>query len=144
MGPINARLFASTTARDGMLSVHVEDVAPDGSVDRLTGGWQVLSHRALNRSRALRRDGQTLQPYHPFTKAAQLTVTPGKVMGVDVEVFPTGAELKKGHRLRITVQAFDTPHLTPTAPQLVNELGGVISIHHSPKYPSRLILPVRG
>jgi putative CocE/NonD family hydrolase len=144
MGPINARLFASTTARDGMLSVHVEDVAPDGSVNRLTGGWQVLSHRALDRKRSLRRDGQTLQPYHPFTRAAQLTVTPGKVMKVDVEVFPTGAVLMKGHRLRITVQAFDTPHLVPTAPQLVNELGGVITIHHSAKYPSRLTLPVRG
>ena len=36
-----------------MLSVAVEDVAPDGTVKRLTGGWQVISHRALNtRSRA--------------------------------------------------------------------------------------------
>ena len=49
LGPINARLYASTTAKDGMLSVHVEDVAPDGTVDRLTGGWQVLSHRAVDR-----------------------------------------------------------------------------------------------
>ncbi len=142
-GPVNARLFVSTTARDGMLSVHVEDVAPDGSVDRLTGGWQVLSHRRLVRARSLRRDGEILRPWHPFTAAAQLPVTPGKVMGVDVEVFPTGAALRKGHRLRITVQSFDTPHLSPTAPQLVDQTGGVITIHHSPKYPSRLVLPVR-
>ena len=58
MGPVNARLFVHTTARDGMLSVAVEDVAPDGSVDRLTGGWQVLSHRATTPGRALRRDGE--------------------------------------------------------------------------------------
>jgi uncharacterized protein len=143
MGPIDARLYVSTTARDGMLSVHVEDVAPDGSVDRLTGGWQVLSQRKLVRSRSLRRDGQVLQPWHPFTRAAQLPVTPGKVMGVDVEVFPTGAVLRKGHRLRITVQAFDTPHLAPTLPQLTDGLGGVITVHHSPVYRSRLVLPVR-
>jgi putative CocE/NonD family hydrolase len=143
MGPIDARLYASTTARDGMLSVHVEDVAPDGSADRLTGGWQVLSHRALNRSRSVYRDGQMLQPWHPFTRAAQLPVKSGKVMPIDVEVFPTGAKLATGHRLRITVQSFDTPHLSPTAPQLANEAGGVIALHHSPRYPSRLIVPVR-
>ena len=143
MGPINARLFVSTTARDGMLSVHVEDVAPDGSVDRLTGGWQVLSHRALDKSRTVRLDGRTILPYHPFTRAAQLPVKAGNVMGVDVEVFPTGAVVKRGHRLRITVQAYDTPHLLATAPQTVDQIGGVITIHHSARYPSRLVLPVR-
>jgi putative CocE/NonD family hydrolase len=143
MGPVNARLYASTTARDGMLSVHVEDVAPDGSVDRLTGGWQVLSHRAVDGSRVVRRDGEVLQTYHPFTRAAQLPVTPGTVMPIDVEVFPTGAVLRPGHRLRITVQAFDTPHLAPTLPELTDGAGGVITIHHSTRYPSRLVLPVR-
>ncbi len=144
MGPINARLYVSTTARDGMVSVHVEDVAPDGSVDRLTGGWQVLSHRAEVRAKEVRRDGEVLRPWHPFTKAAQLSVTPGRMMRVDVEVFPTEAVLKKGHRLRISLQSFDTPHLAPTAPELANELGGVITVHHSPRYPSRLVVPVRG
>jgi len=142
-GPLNARLYASTTAKDGMLSVHVEDVAPNGSADRLTGGWQVLSHRAVTRSRVVRRDGEVLQTYHPFTRAAQLPVTPGKVMRVDVEVFPTGAALERGHRLRITVQAFDTPHLAPTGTELANSADGIITIHHSARYPSRLVVPVR-
>ena len=144
MGPVNARLFVHTTARDGMLSVAVEDVAPDGSVDRLTGGWQVLSHRATTPGRALRRDGEVLQPWHPFSRDAQLEVEPGKVMRVDVEVFPTGAVLRKGHRLRVTVQAYDTPHLTATVPQTVDGTGGVITVHHTPWLRSRLVLPVRG
>ncbi len=143
MGPLNARLFVDTTSTDGMLSVHVEDVAPDGSVDRLTGGWQVLSHRANRPAKSLFRDGEMLQPWHPFTRAAQLAVEPGQVMRVDVEVFPTGAVLAKGHRLRITVQAFDTPHLSPTLPQLPGA-AGIITLHHSAKYPSRLLVPVRG
>ncbi len=143
MGPINARLYASTTAKDGMLSVHVEDVAPDGTADRLTGGWQVLSHRAVDGSKVVRRDGEVLQTWHPFTRAAQLPVEPGTVMGVDVEVFPTGAVLETGHRLRVTVQAFDTPHLAPTVPELADGAGGVITLHHSPAYPSRVVLPVR-
>jgi uncharacterized protein len=143
IGPANARLFVSTTARNGMLSVAVEDVAPDGSVDRLTGGWQVLSHRALVQHRTVRRDGEVLQPWHPFTRAAERPVPPGEVVRVDVEIFPTGAVVRRGHRLRVTVQAFDTPHLTPTGPQLVDGLGGVIDVHHSAEHPSRITLPVR-
>jgi predicted acyl esterase len=104
----------------------------------------VLSHRAVTGSKVVRRDGEVLQTWHPFTRAAQLDCEPGKVMRVDVEVFPTGAVLRKGHRLRVTVQAFDTPHLAPTAPQLADGAGGVITLHHSRAYPSRLVLPVRG
>jgi predicted acyl esterase len=52
--------------------------------------------------------------------------------------------LKAGHRLRITVLSFDTPHLSPTVPELGDGAGGVITLHHSPEYPSRLVLPVRG
>jgi predicted acyl esterase len=51
--------------------------------------------------------------------------------------------LRKGHRLRVTVQAFDTPHLTAPLPQLADSAGGVITIHHSATRPSRIVLPVR-
>lgn len=144
LGPINARLFASTTRQDGMLSVHIEDVAPDGHAERLTGGWQVLSHRATDSARDRRLDGEVLQPWHPFTRAAQKPVNPGEVMRIDVEVFPTGAVIKKGHRLRVTVQQFDIPHLVPPLTQLLDSLGGVVTLHHSPQHRSRIILPVRG
>ena len=142
LGPINARLYVSTTTTDGMLSVHVEDVAPDGTATRLTGGWQVISLRQLDRSRTVRRDGEILQPYHPFTRRSKRPVEPGRVVPVDVEVFPTGARLAPGHRLRITVQAFDVPHLLPSLPDLANT-PGVITVHHSARYPSRVTLPVR-
>jgi putative CocE/NonD family hydrolase len=143
LGPINVRLFTSATREDGLLSVHVEDVAPDGHVERLTGGWQTLSHRALDRERSRRLDGEIVQPYHPFTRAAQKPAVPGEVMRVDVEVFPTGAVLQEGHRLRITVQQLDVPHLLPTLPQLFDSTGNVVTIHHSPQLRSRVILPVR-
>ena len=35
-GPINAHLYVSSIGGNGMLSVAVEDVAPDGKVTRLT------------------------------------------------------------------------------------------------------------
>ena len=140
-GPVNAHLYVSSTTGDGMLSVAVEDEAPDGTVSRLSGGWQVISLRALDRSRSRYLDGQLIQPYHPFTKASQAAIPSGKVAPVDVEIFPTGAAIQPGHRLRIAVQAFDVPHLLPG---LNNALGTLtmITLHESSTYPSEITLPV--
>ncbi|MFC6343734.1 CocE/NonD family hydrolase, partial [Nocardioides hankookensis] len=139
-GPINARLFTSSVSGDGMLSVSVSDVAPDGTVSRLTGGWQVVSQRALDRSRTRFLDGEVLQPFHPFTKASKKPLASGQVAPVDVEVFPTAAKIAKGHRLRIAIQSFDVPHLLPTVPDLPSTLTG-LTIHNSAAHPSVLTIP---
>ncbi|MGA9101081.1 CocE/NonD family hydrolase [Aeromicrobium sp.] len=139
-GPINAHLFASSNSGDGMLSVAVEDVAPNGKVSRLTGGWQVLSHRKLDESRTRYMDGKIIQPYHPFTRADQKKLGRGEVAPIDVEVFPTAATIRPGHRLRLAVQAFDIPHLLPAAHLAVGTLT-VMKVHTSAQYPSELTLP---
>jgi putative CocE/NonD family hydrolase len=140
-GPINLRAYVSSPSGDGMLSVAVEDVAPDGSVARLTGGWQVLSQRALDRSRSRYLDGQLIQPFHPFTRESKQPVPSGAVVPVDVEVFPTGAALRPGHRLRVSIQAFDVPHLLPTVPDLAQ--AAPLTLHASDDHPSVLTVPVR-
>ncbi len=142
-GPINARLYVSSIGGDGMLSVSVEDEAPDGTVSRLSGGWQVISHRKLDPTRSRYLNGSLIQPYHPFTKAAQVKLPAGGVEPVDVEIFPTAAKIQPGHRLRIAVQAFDIPHLLPTLPDLLGTLT-VITIHNSAQYPSVLTVPAVG
>jgi predicted acyl esterase len=139
-GPINARLYTSSLSGDGMLSVSVSDVAPDGTVARLSGGWQVISQRALDRSRTRHLDGRVIQPYHPFTRASKQPLASGQVAPVDVEVFPTAARIAPGHRLRIAIQAFDVPHLLPTAPDLPGTLT-VLTLHSSERYPSELRIP---
>ena len=136
-GPLNARLYTSSPAGDGMLSVTVSDVAPDGTVARLTGGWQVLSHRALDRSRSRYVDGTLVQPYHPFTRAAQAPLAPGQVAPIDVEVFPTRARIPQGHRLRVSVQGFDAPHLLPTLGSLLPSLVPM-TVLTGPQHPSSL------
>ncbi|CAI9401340.1 CocE/NonD family hydrolase [Nocardioides sp. T2.26MG-1] len=139
-GPINARLYTSTPSGDGMLSVSVSDVAPDGRVTRLTGGWQVISHRALDRDRTRYLDGSVIQPFHLFTRAAKKSLPPGEVAPVDVEVFPTAARLAPGHRLRIAIQAFDVPHLLPTVPDLPATLTP-LTVRTGPLWPSVLTVP---
>lgn len=141
-GPINARLYTSSLTGDGMLSVAVEDVAPNGKVSRLTGGWQVLSQRKLLKARSRYLDGRLIQPYHPFTRASKAKLPRGKVAPIDVEIFPTGAAIRPGHRLRLSVQAFDIPHLLPTLPDVLGQLSP-LTVHSSKRYPSMLTLPVR-
>jgi len=141
-GPINAHLYVSSLSGDGLLSVAVDDVAPDGSVSRLTGGWQVISLRQLDQAKTRYLDGEVLQPYHPFTAASQAPAKPGQVVPVDVEIFPTGANIQPGHRLEVTVQSFDVPHLLPTLPDLLSTLTP-IQVHASTSYPSALVLPTR-
>lgn len=139
-GPIDAHLNVSSTTGDGLLSVAVEDEAPDGTVTRFTGGWQVISLRALDASRSRYLDGQLIQPYHPFTKASQQALKAGQVAPVEVEIFPTGAVIQPGHRLRIAIQSFDVPHLLSPLPSLLKTLG-VISLHTSASMPSWIELP---
>ncbi len=141
-GPINARLFTSTPSGDGMWSVTVSDVAPDGTVDRLTGGWQVVSHRALVRSKSRYLHGRLVQPWHPFTQRARQPLAAGAVAPVDVEVVPTGAAIRRGHRLRVSIQAFDVPHLLPPLPDAPSTLAP-LTLHTSPKRPSVITLPTR-
>lgn len=141
-GPINAHVFTSSNSGDGMLSVAVEDVAPDGTVTRLTGGWQVISHRNLDESKTRYLDGKIIQPYHPFTRAAQKKLASKEVAPVDVEIFPTAATIRPGHRLRLAVQAFDVPHLLPSLGLALGNLA-VMKVHTSEQYPSELTLPTK-
>ena len=140
-GPINAHLYLSSNSGDGMASVAVEDVAPDGTVTRLTGGWQVIAQRKLIASRSRYLDGTLIQPFHPFTQASESPLASGQVAPVDVEVFPTGAMIQPGHRLRLAIQAYDVPHLAPTLPQAPGTLT-TMTIHSSAAYPSSVTLPL--
>lgn len=141
-GPINVRLYTSTPTGDGMYSVSISDVAPNGKVTRLTGGWQVVSHRKLDRKKSRYLDGELIQAFHPFTKAAKSQLKAGKVAPIDVEIFPTGAAIKPGHRLRVNIAAFDVPHLLSPLPDLPGQLAP-LTIHASKRYPSIVTLPTR-
>ena len=50
------------------------------------------------------------------------------------------ATIRPGHKLRLAVQAFDVPHLLPSAPHALGHLT-VMKVHTSEQYPSELTLP---
>jgi putative CocE/NonD family hydrolase len=141
-GPIEADVWITTTARDASVSVAISDVAPDGSSRGLTNGLLTASHRAVDPSRSRMLAGNSIQPWHPFTREAQLPVVAGEPMLLQVEVFPTSFVLQPGHRLRVTIAPSDVPHALPPVPSAAASLGGVVTVLGDAAHPSSVVLPV--
>lgn len=142
-GPIQADVWVSTTGADASVSVAVSDVAPDGSSRGLTNGLLLASRRAVDPQRSRMLDGQSIQPWHPFTRTSVQPVPAGQPLLLPIEVFPTSATLLPGHRLRITISPYDVPHALPPAPALLSSLGGVVTILSDAAHPSSVVLPFR-
>ena len=140
-GPLFADVWVSTTASDAVVTVRVTDVAPDGTSTELTDGWLAGSFRALDSSRSRFVNGQLMQPWHPFTQASVLPVTPGQPIELPIEIFPTDAIIPAGHQLRLYVGPNDFPHAVPPLSQLTGSLGGVVQVLHDPQHASYLALP---
>jgi putative CocE/NonD family hydrolase len=143
-GPIEADLWVTTTSADAAVSVSVSDVAPDGTSHGLTNGLLMASQRGVDPARARLLDGQSIQPWHPFSQVSVLPVAAGRPLLLPIEVFPTSFALLPGHRLRITVAPFDVPHALPTLPAGLRTAGGTLQILSDAAHPSSVVLPVVG
>jgi putative CocE/NonD family hydrolase len=145
LGPMTARLFVSSLqGRDSLITARVEDVASDGTTTQISAGWDAISLRALDPQRTVYADGLMTQPFHPFTQASVLPVpADGSPVEVDVEIYPSGWDLAAGHKLQLTIQQADAPHLTQSLPTATNSAGAVLSIYHDATHDSELVLPVR-
>lgn len=141
-GPIGAQIWASTTARDADLVVRISDVDTNGVATPLTNGIQMASMSVYNADHSRLLDGKVIQPWHAFTRDARQTITPTVPFRADVEVFPTSAVIKAGHRLRISVGASDLPHGLSTIPNLLSSLVGALTIYSTPAHPSRVNIPL--
>jgi predicted acyl esterase len=141
-GPIEADLWLSTWANDTTVSVAISDVAPDGTSRGLSNGLLLASHRAVDPSRARLLDGQSIQPWHPFTELARQAVLPGRPMRLRVEVFPTSAAIARGHRLRVTISPYDVPHALPPLPAELDALGSTVTVLSDAAHPSSVVFPV--
>lgn len=108
-GTMNLRLRAEAAGTDAFWSVTVCDVEPDGASVPLTRGALLSTHRAIDTAASDYRDGELLFPLHPLTADAVLPVEPGTPFTLDIEINPTEALLRAGHRLRVAVSRTSTP-----------------------------------
>ncbi|MFE6954581.1 CocE/NonD family hydrolase [Streptomyces sp. NPDC057696] len=142
-GPISTHIRAKVSSLDSQWVVRVEDVAPDGTSKPLSRGALLGSQRALDSGRTWTApDGTTLMPYHPHTAASTSYAKPGTAHSYEVEVFPTQATIKAGHRIRLTVGTNDSPALIPSVAQTTKLVGGVYDIQHGGTEASYVQLPL--
>jgi hypothetical protein len=102
----------------------------------------MASQRGVDPARARLLDGQSIQPWHPFTQVSVLPVVGGRPMLLPIEVFPSSFALLPGHRLRISVEPFDVPHALPNLPAGLRTAGGTVQILDDAAHPSSVVLPV--
>ncbi|WP_107657614.1 CocE/NonD family hydrolase [Nocardia suismassiliense] len=113
-GPMNLHLNVEAEGMDAFWSVTVCDVEPDGASVPLTRGALLSSLRAIDAAGSEYVDGELLFPLHTLTAESALPVTPGVPFVVDIEINPTEALVRAGHRLRVAVSRSSFPrHLIP-------------------------------
>ncbi|GAA0304481.1 CocE/NonD family hydrolase [Sphingomonas oligophenolica] len=138
-GPIQIKLFASTSARDTDWIVHLIDVRPDGYAGLLAEGVM----------RARNRDPQNAGA---FNSAKLSEIIPNRIYEYTIDFWRvTGNLFQKGHRIRVDVQSSYHPYylrnLNTGADNngLVDAAGAVVAtqtIYHGSRYASYILLPI--
>lgn len=129
VGPIEARIYAATSALDTDFVVRLLDEDAEGEAVNITEGVV----------RARFRHGRDAKPS---------LVTPDKIYEYKVELLPTAMVFKQGHRIRIHLTSSCFPlwdrNLNTGDPIGMSTETKVATqtIYHSREYPSRIILPI--
>ena len=99
-------------------------------------GWLRASHREL--------DPELSLPYRPYHRhKRRLYLTPGEIVQVQVEIWPTSMVFAKGSRLRLDVQPRDGVGSQSYMHYHADYNAGAINtVHAGGIYPSHILLPV--
>lgn len=136
-GPITAKLYAATSARDTDWMIRLIDMQPDGFSAMLCEGVMRARHRDPERHGA-------------FNPAKLSTIEPNAVLEYTIDFWrATSNAFAKGHRIRIEISSSWFPYylrnLNTGADNIGLETKTVIAkqtIYHSAKFPSHVVLPV--
>ncbi len=128
-GPIEARIYAATSAKDTDFVIRLLDVYPDGRALNITEGIV----------RARFRKGRASPPS---------PITPGKTYEYTVKLLPMSIVFKKGHRIRVHVTSSCFP-LWDRNPNTGHPIGMDAELqvakqtaYHDREHPSHIVLPV--
>ena len=145
-GPIVLELHISSTANDADFIVKLADQLPQSAADRKKGlqpasvnvskGWMRASHRE--------KDEERSTAHRPFyTHRNPQPITPGEIYKLEIEIMPCAYVFKAGHRIRLEIVNGDSPMTDVIfTHQYLYYKVGTDTIHHGPRHPSRLLLPV--
>lgn len=128
-GPITAKLFAASDARDTDWVIRLIDVHPNGVAQNLQDGILRARFRAGN------------------DKTPSL-IERGRVYEYDVDMWATSNVFLPGHRIRVEVTSSNFPRFDRNLNTGEDPATGVRmtkatqTIHHSMRYPSHIVLPI--
>jgi putative CocE/NonD family hydrolase len=134
IGPIEVRLFVSSTAVDTDFTAKLIDVYPP-SADFPSGFDMNLTDAMVRASYRDDRHERSL-------------ITPGEVYEVVIRPFPTANVFKKGHRIRIDIASSNFPRfdVNPGTGEPLGRNRRVIraenTVHHDAEHPSHVVLPI--
>lgn len=142
-GPLVANLWVSSDREDFDMFLAVRNIRPDGSevlmlgeegVGPITLGWLRVSHRELDRKRT--------KPYQPFhAHKRRHLLSPGQVVPVNIEIWPTSMVFEKGHRLQLEIRCNDPAGLGDILHHHPLE-DGQHTIHTGGEFGSHLVVPI--
>ena len=136
-GPIALRLVASSSASDLDWQVLLTDVTPEGRSEWISDGYLRASLRAMDLERSLHNArGDLLRPWYSYDSAEP--VQRDTVVEYEIEVIPTSALLRAGHRLRLDVFASNASGID--APPLLS--AGLVRVLRGGPHPSSVLLPL--
>ncbi|KAK2601822.1 hypothetical protein QQS21_004605 [Conoideocrella luteorostrata] len=110
----------------------------------ITKGWLRVSLRKVNKEHPKHREWF---PHRDYTSKDVLSVIPGEVYAVDVEVWPTNVVIETGGRLVFEVSSGDTEgsgifsHDDPHD-RSIEKLQGTNYIHFGPQFQNYVTLPI--
>jgi len=144
-GPLSATLWVSSSSEDMDLFLTIRHFDENGQELLETGqqgtpvpvakGWLRVSHRELDTEKSL--------PYRPYHRhQRRLRLTPGEIVQVQVEIWPTSMVFAKGHQLRLDVQPRDGVGSSGYLHYHADYNTGTNTIHTGGKYESFLFLPI--
>ena len=165
-GPSALKLFAASATTDADFFIVLRVFDPDGKELVFQGaldphtpigqGWLRASHRKLDPSLSL--------PYRPYHTHDELQpLTPGKVVELDIEIWPTSIVVPAGWRIALSILGKDYEwegaatrlsnmknpmkgcgpfeHDDPVD-RLPEVFGGEVTLHFGPDRPAAVLLPI--
>jgi predicted acyl esterase len=111
-GPFMARLWVSSDKKDLPIIAELQDIdtagnevkfafiVPGQKDEPVAKGWQLASLRKLDPQKST-----FYTPYHSYDERQWLS--PGQIVPVDVEFWPTSLVFPKGHRIRLQIRLDD-------------------------------------
>ena len=135
VGHPTVTLYLDANGPDGYVFAYLEDVDPQGRVRYITEGELRLIHRKLSSEPA-----PYISPvaYRTFAHRDAAPMVPGERAEITFDLIPIAFEVRRGHRLRLSIGAADRDNFGPPPPAAAT----LYRIHREATAPSRVVVPV--